>query len=323
MLENQLIVKLVIPSFMKNLSKIAIVALVSLTTCTWVSAQEKDNKGKNPDSVRPVDESNIMWKKRLWRRMDLNEKQNQPFFSKGNEITKYLLEWVQSGVLQPYKTDSLKTKMTKEDFLKNLVMENSVGDNALSDAEKAAGFGTESSGGATTAGGDDGWGDPKPKAAAGTTPAVNDGFNGPKPATTGGELYFAKELSILQIREDAIFDKQRSRLYFDIQSITIIIPANKTTAGFDKEVASFKYKDLDKLFRSNPNCVYYNEQNEAQHKNMADAFDLRLQHARLIKIGNSKDNDLDTVYGGTKQGLVMSQQEEYKLMEMEHNLWEY
>jgi Gliding motility associated protein GldN len=310
---------------MKNLSKIAIVALVSLTTCTWVSAQEKDNKGKNPDSVRPIDESNIMWKKRLWRRMDLNEKQNQPFFSKGNEITKYLMEWVQSGVLQPFRNDSLKTKMTKEDFLKNLVVEASIGDNALSDAEKAAGFGTESAGGATTAGGDDGWGDPKPKTPAnGTTPAVNDGFNNtPKPASTTGDLYYAKELSVLEIREDAIFDKQRSRLYFDIQSITIIIPANKTTAGFDKTVASFKYKDLDKLFRSNPNCVYYNEQNEAQHKNMADAFDLRLQHARLIKIGNSKDDDLDTVYGGTKQGLVMSQQEEYKLMEMEHNLWEY
>jgi Gliding motility associated protein GldN len=309
---------------MKNLSKIAGIALLSLTTSTWVSAQEKDNKGKNPDSVRPIDESNIMWKQRLWRRMDLNEKQNQPFFSKGNEITKYLIEWVQSGVLQPYRNDSLKTKITKEDFMKNLIMENTIGDNALSDAEKAAGFGTEAGG--TSAGADDGWGDPKPKtpATGGTTPPANDGFgNTPKPASTGGETYFPKELSILVIREDAIFDKQRSRLYYDIQSITVIVPANKTTAGFDKDVASFRYKDLDKLFRSNPNCVWYNEQNEAQHKNMADAFDLRLFHARLTKKGNSKDDDLDTIYGGTKQGLVQSQQLEYKLMEMEHNLWEY
>jgi hypothetical protein len=310
---------------MKNLSKIAGIALLSMTTCTWVSAQEKDNKGKNPDSVRPIDESNIMWKQRLWRRMDLNEKQNQPFFSKGNEITKYLMEWVQSGVLQPYKNDSLKTKITKEDFIKNLVMENIGNDNALSDAEKAAGFGTESAGG-TTAGADDGWGDPKPKtpATGGTTPAKNDGFNNPVPTSTDvNNLYYAKQLSVLEIREDAIFDKQRSRLYYDIQSITIIIPANMTTAGFDKNVGSFRYKDLDKLFRSNPNCVWYNEQNEAQHKNMADAFDLRLFHARLTKKGNSKDDDLDTIYGGSKQGLIQSQQLEYKLMEMEHNLWEY
>lgn len=309
---------------MKNLSKIAGIALLSLTTSTWVSAQEKDNKGKNPDSVRPIDDSNIMWKQRLWRRMDLNEKQNQPFFSKGNEITKYLIEWVQSGVLQPYRGDSLKTKITKEDFMKNLVMENTIGDNALSDAEKAAGFGTEAGG--TAAGADDGWGDPKPKTpgAGGTTPPANDGFgNTPKPASSNGEYYFPKELSILEIREDAIFDKQRSRLYYDIQSITVIVPANKTTAGFDKTVASFKYKDLDKLFRSNPNCVWYNEQNEAQHKNMADAFDLRLFHARLTKKGNSKNDDLDTIYGGAKQGLIQSQQLEYKLMEMEHNLWEY
>ena len=310
---------------MKNLSKIAGIALLSLTTSTWVSAQEKDNKGKNPDSVRPIDESNIMWKQRLWRRMDLNEKQNQPFFSKGNEITKYLMEWVQSGVLQPYKNDSLKTKITKEDFLKNLVMENIGNDNALSDAEKAAGFGNETATGATT-GADDGWGDPKPKALVGggtTTPDKNDGFNNPTPVLTAGDLYYAKQLSILEIREDAIFDKQRSRLYYDIQSITIIIPANMTTAGFDKNVGSFRYKDLDKLFRSNPNCVWYNEQNEAQHKNMADAFDLRLFHARLTKKGNSKDDDLDTIYGGSKQGLIQSQQLEYKLMEMEHNLWEY
>jgi hypothetical protein len=306
---------------MKNLSKIAGIALLSLTTCTWVSAQEKDNKGKNPDSVRPIDESNIMWKQRLWRRMDLQEKQNQPFFSKGNEITKYLIEWVQSGVLQPYRTDSLKTKITKEDFMKNLVMENSIGDNALSDAEKAAGFGTESAGG--TAGADDGWGDPKPKTPAAGGTAANDPFAQKPTVNAGGEYYFPKELSVLVIREDAIFDKQRSRLYYDIQSITIIIPANKTTAGFDKEVASFKYKDLDKLFRSNPNCVWYNEQNEAQHKNMADAFDLRLHHARLVKKGNSKDDDLDSIYGGTRQGLIMSQQLEFELMEKEHNLWEY
>jgi hypothetical protein len=309
---------------MKNLSKIAGIALLSLTTSTWVSAQEKDNKGKNPDSVRPIDESNVMWKQRLWRRMDLNEKQNQPFFSKGNEITKYLMEWVQSGVLQPYRNDSLKTKITKEEFLKNLVVEASAGADVLSDAEKAAGFGTENAGG-TTAGADDGWGDPKPKtpAAGGTTPPANDPF-AQKPVISGtGDLYYAKELSILEIREDAIFDKQRSRLYYDIQSITIIIPANKTSAGFDKNVASFKYKDLDKLFRSNPNCVWYNEQNEAQHKNMADAFDLRLFHARLTKKGNSKDDDLDTIYGDSRKGLIMSQQLEFELMEKEHNLWEY
>jgi gliding motility associated protien GldN len=297
---------------MKNFIKITGVILFSVVTSTLVSAQEKDNRGKNPDSVRPIDDSNIMWKMRLWRRMDLNEKQNQPFFSKGNEITKYLIEWVQSGVLQPYRNDSVKTKISKEDFLKNLIVENTTDNNQLSDAEKAAGFGAETT---ATSGADDGWGDTKPAAGGAKTQV--------KANAVSGDLYFPKELSILEIREDAIFDKQRSRLYYDIQAITIIIPANKTAAGFDKTVASFKYKDLDKLFRSNPNCIWYNAQNEAQHKNMADAFDLRLQHARLIKKGNPEDKSLDEFYGGEKQGLIQSQQLEYRIMEMEHNLWEY
>jgi len=101
---------------MKNLIKITGAIVFSLASCLLATAQEKDNRGKNPDSVRPIDDSNIMWKMRLWRRMDLNEKQNQPFFSKGNEITKYLMEWVQSGVLQPYRNDSLKTKSLKKNF---------------------------------------------------------------------------------------------------------------------------------------------------------------------------------------------------------------
>jgi Gliding motility associated protein GldN len=299
---------------MKNLVKFAGTALFTLATMTVVSAQEKDDKGKNPDSVRPIHESNVMWKQRLWRRMDLNEKQNQPFFSKSNEITKYLIEWVQSGVLQPYKGDSLRTKMTKEEFMKNMIFEGSVGTDALSDAEKAAGFGT------TTAakGGDDGWGDPAPKAAP-----VAGGVT-PTPVSTGsGDYVFAKDISILEIKEDAIFDRQRSRLYYDIQAITMKLPASQSAAGFEKEIASFKYKDLDKLFRSNPNCIWYNAENEAQHKNMADAFDLRLHHARLIKKGNAKDKYLADIYGGERQGLLKSQELDYELMEKEHNLWEY
>ncbi|MDI9870410.1 type IX secretion system ring protein PorN/GldN [Flectobacillus roseus] len=303
---------------MKNLVKYASVALITLAACSLATAQEKDNNGKNPDSVRPIDDSNIMWKRRLWRRMDLNEKQNQPFFSKNNEITKYLIEWVQSGVLQPYKDDSLRRKLSKEEFMKNLEIDEDFNDGALSAEEKAAGFGNESA--ATSGGGtDDGWGDPKPKAG-------DNKVAGSKPApvvATSGNYRFPRELTILEIKEDAVFDKQRSRLYFDIQAITIIIPASKTAAGFDKIVASFRYKDLDKLFRSNPNCIYYNTQNEAQHKNMADAFDLRLFSARPIKFGNPEDKDLVDMYGGDKKGLIMSQQLEYKLMEMEHNLWEY
>jgi hypothetical protein len=278
-------------------------------------AQEKPVPG-NQNSVRPIDESSIHYKARLWRRMDLNEKINQPFFSVNNEISKFILEWVKAGVLTPYTNDSLITKLTADQFQENLKMEEQSEDAALSDAEKAAGFGAE---GATpkATGTDDGWGGGTKTSAA----PAKDAFEA-KPADGAVSYYFPKELSILEIREDAVIDRRRSRLYFDIQSITLIIPASKTKAGFDKAIASFRYKDLYKLFRSNPNCIWYNSENEMQHKNMADAFDLRMFQARIIKKGNVENKFLTDLYGGEKEGLMMSQLLEYKLLEMEHDLWE-
>ena len=280
-----------------------------------IQAQEKPVP-QNQNSVRPIDESSIHYKARLWRRMDLNEKINQPFFSVNNEISKFILDWVKAGVLTAYSNDSLITKLSPEQFQENLKMEEQSTQAALSDAEKAAGFGAEG-GSAPKAGTDDGWGgSAKPADAAGKDPFEQ------KPASVGVSYYFPKELSILEIREDAIIDRRRSRLYFDIQSISLIIPASKTKAGFDKAVASFRYKDLYKLFRSNPNCIWYNSENDTQHKNMADAFDLRMFQARIIKKGNVENKFLTDLYGGEKEGLMMSQLLEYKLLEMEHDMWE-
>lgn len=283
----------------------------------YAQAQEKPVP-PNQNSVRPIDEASIHYKARLWRRMDLNEKINQPFFSKNNEITKFIMDWVKSGVLVPYTNDSLTTKLTYEKFLENLKMEEQSQQSALSDAEKAAGSGAEGSS-PKAAGADDGWGGGSaPKS---TEVPAKDDFD-QKPAPIGDEYYYAKDLSILEIREDAVIDRRRSRLYFDIQSIKIVIPASKTKAGFDKEIATFRFKDLYRLFRSNPNCVWYNSENEMQHKNMADAFDLRMFQARIIKKGNVEDKLLSDLYGGEKEGLMMSQLLEYKLLEMEHDMWE-
>jgi hypothetical protein len=293
--------------------------LILFSACVGLAfqslAQEKPIPG-NQNSVRPIDESSIHYKARLWRRMDLNEKINQPFFSVNNEISKFILEWVKAGVLTPYTNDSLITKLTADQFQENLKMEEQSEDAALSDAEKAAGFGAEGTTPKAT-GTDDGWGGGTKSSAA----PAKDAFEA-KPADGAVSYYFPKELSILEIREDAVIDRRRSRLYFDIQSITLIIPASKTKAGFDKAIASFRYKDLYKLFRSNPNCIWYNSENEMQHKNMADAFDLRMFQARIIKKGNVENKFLTDLYGGEKEGLMMSQLLEYKLLEMEHDLWE-
>jgi hypothetical protein len=292
-------------------------------------------------SVYPIDASNVLYRITNWRRMDLKEKINQPFFSKNSEITKFLIDGVRKGQLIPYSNDSLNNVLSLEAFNQNLLMENTGGD-GLSDEEKKAGFGDTKAddgwGGTgsdkpksttpaktknTNEGVDDGWGNIVPAKAASTT-GGGDWSNGPATAAGASTVeYFARDLTILEIKEDFIFDKQRSRAYNSIQTISIIIPAEKTTRGFDVPVASFRYKDLHKYFKANPKAIWYNFKNISQHRNMSDAFDLRLFNARIIKQSNPTDSYLVDIFKGEKEGLRASELLEHKLMEFEHNLWEY
>ncbi|MDN5204024.1 gliding motility protein GldN [Fulvivirgaceae bacterium BMA10] len=281
--------------------------LFSMIFSTLSVAQEKE-LSVNPNSVYPILNHDIMFKKRVWRRMDLKEKKNRPFFAFNNEITKIVIEAVQSGILHPYMNDSLKTRMSKEEFLERLKVPDLGGE--LTDEEKALGFGEDEE----DDWGDDDWGDEGADASA----SSDEG---------GSDYFFPQDVSVLEISEDVIFDKKRSRLYYDIQSITLILPAENfaSTTGLRKEVGTFKYIDLVALFRSMPQeAIWFNPQNSHEHKNLADAFTLRLFDARITKIANPENLEIVDIYSKSpKEAIMASQRLEHQLMEMEHNLWDF
>lgn len=350
-------------------------ALVAVSITTM--AQEKDTKGVNPLSVREINDGDIMMKRTLWRRLDLKEKQNQPMFSKGNEVTKYIMDAVKAGLIDAYADADMTKKMTADEFVKKLQIPNQ--GQTLTKEEIEAGFGKEASTQSndgwgdtktdtkkpTTKPADDGWGTAAP---AKETQPVDDGWGTPvkknaknsknakgkkvvakapvpqvdsteikkkmaeeaaakaaaDAAALAENMYFADQISVLELKEDWIFDRKRSRLYYDIQTVTMFIPSDIHPTGLEMPVATFKYKDLDKLFRSDPKkFIWFNEYNTAQHKNLADAFDLRLFHGRITKSSNPMDRDLISIYGNEKDALWKSVQLENELMELEHGLWEY
>ncbi|MEQ9302750.1 MAG: gliding motility protein GldN, partial [Marinoscillum sp.] len=56
--------------------------------------------------VKPeVEEAQVMFRKTIWRRMDMKEKQNRPFFSLNGEVSRLLIEAVDEGLLTPYRSD--------------------------------------------------------------------------------------------------------------------------------------------------------------------------------------------------------------------------
>lgn len=248
-----------------------------------------DSAGYNTMSVRPIHVSDIMYKMSVWRRINFKEKCNEPFFAQNNEFTRIIMESVRRGQLQAYQSngDSVNRPMTAQAFF-DIITE-------------------------------------KPE--SGGEPVI-DAFTG-KPVETGpiqGTEMTPRELYLVELKEDLIFDKQRSRQFYDIQVVSLIIPSEKSLKGIEQPLASFRYKDLDKLFKDMPNAKWYNFANRAEDKKLSDAFDLRLFCSRIVKMSNPKDEPIEGMaeYGGNiKASLIASQQAELDIVEKENELWDF
>ena len=263
-----------------------------------------ESNGYNPLSLRKIHESYLMWKKTLWRRVDLKEKQNKPFFARNREISKIIIEAVERGVLIPYNSDSVNDSnvMSREEFVENIQQVDE-------EIEEEDGFGFDLD-------------DPF----AGFE--EDDPFAEEVEEVAAGPIFIPKrEFSIFEIKEDLYFDRIHSRIYFDIQAITMYLPGDSfyNPAGFEKPIASFRFIDLYNLFKSMPrDAIWYNENNIAQHKNLGDAFLLRLFKGIIVKIANADDIRVSELYARSrKEGIMASFKVEQDLMEWEANLWEY
>ena len=77
----------------------------------------------NENSIDPIPRYEHLFKRRVWRTIDLKEKQNKGFFASGGELTQFIMNAVRSGELSEiYRNDSLTSKLSKDE-LRQLVSE--------------------------------------------------------------------------------------------------------------------------------------------------------------------------------------------------------
>ena len=138
------------------------------------------------------------------------------------------------------------------------------------------------------------------------------------------DSYTAKDLYQMEIKEDILFDKQHSVMEYNIKTITLFIPAEHpdNIKGIQTPIASFSYTDYLKVFKDNPNAIWYNPQNDQAHLSLADAFDLRMFSSYIIKVSNPDDEYLMDIYGYGKNGIIAAENMAMKILEIESNLWE-
>ena len=244
-------------------------------------------------------DAHVMFKKTVWRRMDLTERQNVAFFAGNSGLPKLLLDAVEEGLINSYTSDSCINFMSDNIFKSNIAIERRT---ANDDFGGFNDFGGNNNGQSSN----------------------NEPVLEPIPAIL---------FSVAYIKEDIIFDRNRSRMYFYIQTITLALPRDAGTiynpGGFEKPVAHFKYKEVLDLFRGpyKDKALYFNDVNHGAHLNLSDGFELRLFNAPIIKLSNARDLDIRQIYSDQLSNNPLSiisiqQKYEYNLMEYESDLWE-
>ena len=201
---------------MNKIARKLILSAGAVLCCATVFGQYDPEASVNPNSLFNIPVYEQVYKVRVWRDMYLNEKQNKGFFARGNEMTRVIVEAIKSGeIAKVYKNDSLSDKSVftktdfftsmqmkvKQDFQKwdlntNYVTTDRVNYNGKDYECTADNVGQLPDG-----------------------PPPNDYWS---PTTAGNALEFGwTDMYKLELMEDIIFDKRRSRLYYDIQGFQI------------------------------------------------------------------------------------------------------
>jgi gliding motility associated protien GldN len=271
----------------------------------------------NINSVDKIPYYEQLYRFRVWREMDLREKQNAGFKSAESDIADFLLKSINSGAIPAYDDSVKNVRTAAEMMVKNQALVeppfDPTKDYVMTESASYQGKNYQS------------------------TRNDNKGHLPTDPAwwelSPNQTEYFTKgSIVSLMIVEDLIFDKRRSRLYYDIQAIGLMVDRD----GNISPLAYVLYKDFHNLvekashskdMKVRNQVLWRNRYNPSENKTFADAFKLRLFHGVIEKVENPDNRGITQIYelNGRSYGesIFARWEEEMKLMEKEHNLWEY
>lgn len=282
-------------------------ALVLITATLRLSAQAPNlnNDTKPKPAERPLDgyyqktnilsakvspyaslrESDVMFSKRIWREIDLREKVNMIFASPKSRLITVLTDAIQAGELTAYDASSTKDDVNGDEF--------SV---VLKPEEAMAKF-----------------------ADSVLVPIFDKDGNQTGTVVKAGE-FNPDSIVKFRIKEDWIFDKQRSVFEPRIVGIAPMIKISAAGQAFDEQPAFWIYFPEARHLLVTQEVV--NRNNDATGLSYDDIFMKRVFSSYIVKESNPEDLRIKDYAIGIDR-LYESERVKKELMDFEHDLWSF
>lgn len=288
---------------MKNI----FLALILITSTLVVNAQAPNltNSTKPKATERPLDgyykkanvlnarvtpyanlrESDVMFSKRVWREIDVRDKVNTIFASPKSRLITILTDAIQAGELTAYDASGTKDDVNGDEF------------SAVLDAKDAMAKFADSV----------------------VVPIFDQDGNQTGSKVEAGE-FNPDSIVKFRIKEDWIFDKQRSVFEPRIVGIAPMVKISKAGQAFDEQPAFWIYFPEARHLLVTKAAV--NRTNDLAGLSYDDIFMKRIFSSYIVKESNPDDLRIKDYAIGIDK-LYESDRVKKALMDFEHDLWSY
>lgn len=237
---------------------------------------------------QPLRENDVMWSKRVWREIDIREKQNMAFRYPGDDYTgggyfiEIILDAVKKGKIKAYSNvdDRFTNALTKEQILEMLI------------------------------------GQPD-------TSEVEDPVTGELKMVITRREFNPDIVTKYRIKEDVIFDRNLGRMVTRILGIAPIKDIIDESTGMYRASQAVFWLYYPEMRPMLAQYEVYNPENDVARMTWQDFFEGRFFSSKIVKTSNPFDMTYSNRRMSPLEALYEGQKASEMLFNKEHDMWVY